>query len=308
MRVEAGAQGECRQSGVDALGDDVHHPVEQFEANVQLGVELDQSRQRRRQVTAAKAEAAADAQQPSRRLPGHGQLIEQLVHIGEDTQRPALGTLAILGQRNAPGGAMQQAGAEGGFEDLDALADVCGRQAELLGRSREALPTSEDEEQPGVALHCQAPRSPWRCDARSRGVRQDRNLRQLSQGQWRGQGGRPGHVGDRRQVDARGSARIHSLSERCDQPQLRDLCRGPEERWNPQRDPHQPDSRGGSDQGRRRAQQEVPQGPGPGAEEGQAVDDACRPAEADERAGARRRRGLYDDAEEGEEIGPANCR
>ncbi|MOA39530.1 hypothetical protein D3C78_1613190 [compost metagenome] len=55
---------------------------------------------------------------------GVGEFIVQLLEIIENAQRPALHALTVLGQRDATAGAVQQTRAEGGFENLDAFADV----------------------------------------------------------------------------------------------------------------------------------------------------------------------------------------
>jgi hypothetical protein len=57
---------------------------------------------------------------------GVGKFVMQLLEVIENAQGPALYAFAILGQGNAAAGAVQEASAEGAFENLDAFADVSG--------------------------------------------------------------------------------------------------------------------------------------------------------------------------------------
>ncbi len=118
---------------VEALGNDVHHPVEHIQAHLQVGVQRAQFSDGRSHMVAAKTEAAADVQHAPRRLARFGQFADEVVQVVEDADRPALGALARLGQGQAPGRAVQQAGTQGFFKDADALADIGRGLSQLIG-------------------------------------------------------------------------------------------------------------------------------------------------------------------------------
>ena len=88
------------------------------------GISLGQQRHRRRHVITPETETAADVQTPTRAVVGVGKFVVQLLEVIENAQRPALHTFAVLGERDAATGAVQQARAKGGFENLDAFADI----------------------------------------------------------------------------------------------------------------------------------------------------------------------------------------
>ncbi|MNN28978.1 hypothetical protein D3C81_1425630 [compost metagenome] len=67
-----------------------------------------------------------------------GNLVAHALHRVEDAQRPLVDPLAILADRHATSGAVQQAHAHVLFEQADALADERGGHPQLAGGGGEA--------------------------------------------------------------------------------------------------------------------------------------------------------------------------
>ena len=105
---------------VDPLGDRIDRPVQDLQADLHLRVADGELGQSGRDVMAAEAGARAHAQRPARRAPGDRELLGHVVHIGEDALRPAVDRLAVVRDRDAAGGPVQEPDAECGLEQADA--------------------------------------------------------------------------------------------------------------------------------------------------------------------------------------------
>ncbi|MNL72123.1 hypothetical protein D3C87_1973830 [compost metagenome] len=75
-------------------------------------------------MIAAETEAAADVQRAAWLVPRLGDFPEEIVKIAQQLLGPHPHPFTIVGQRDAPGGAVQQARRERGFQHGDAFADV----------------------------------------------------------------------------------------------------------------------------------------------------------------------------------------
>lgn len=109
---------------IEALAHQIDHPVEHVQPNVEFRARPGQLTDRRRHMITAETEAAANVQRPRRLVPGLGNLAEKLIEISQQFLRPNSYALAVISQRDASGGAVQQLARQRGFQHRDALADV----------------------------------------------------------------------------------------------------------------------------------------------------------------------------------------
>jgi len=131
---------------VEAFGDRIDQPVEHLETDLQAGMGGDQPGDRRRHQLAPEAEAAADAYPPARRAAPLRDFVDQVVEVVEDGLGAHVDLLAVVGDGDAARGTLEQAHAEHALEHADALADIGGRHAELLGGSDEAALADDGDE------------------------------------------------------------------------------------------------------------------------------------------------------------------
>jgi hypothetical protein len=100
-----------------ALFHQIHCPVQQFQLYFQQGLLHSQCRQRRRQLAAAKATAAAaDADQPFCHLLFLRHRLAHQPHIFQNALRPLMHYLALRSQADMAGGAVKQTLLDGLFQ------------------------------------------------------------------------------------------------------------------------------------------------------------------------------------------------
>ena len=122
---------------VDAFRDEVHPAVEEIQADLEAGMPAPELGQERRYVIAPEAEARADANESLRRRLARADRFEHLVDVLVDALRPRIDRLAFLRDRHPTARAVEELDLQALFENRDALGDIRGRRAELVGRRRE---------------------------------------------------------------------------------------------------------------------------------------------------------------------------
>ncbi len=123
---------------IEALGHNVHQPVEHFKPYLQRRMRRHQPRHHRRHHIAAETEAAADAQQAARHIAPFGHFVQQAVEIFQDSHGMCVHPLAVLADDDAARGAVEQLHAQYLLQDGDTLADIGRRHAQLPRRRRKA--------------------------------------------------------------------------------------------------------------------------------------------------------------------------
>lgn len=123
---------------VDAVGDEVDEAVGRAEHHAQVGIACVEILQRRNHLVQREAFGQVDADHAARRRTG---VVEQRLGIVEIGQQPRTALVvggALGGQRDAPGGPLQQPHAQVLLQILDGIADGGAWQLQLFGRFREA--------------------------------------------------------------------------------------------------------------------------------------------------------------------------
>jgi len=124
--------------GVDALLHEIDEAVGELQVDGDLRVAGEETGQRRRQVALAEQNGPADDELARRRGLEAGQGGLRLLDVAEDALAAGIVGVAALGQRQPPGGAVEQAGAELLLERGELPAHRGERRAERASGGRQA--------------------------------------------------------------------------------------------------------------------------------------------------------------------------
>lgn len=120
--------------------------IEQLQPHRQFRMRRCHARQRGRDHLPPEAEAAADPQHAARQGRAGSHRLDQAVHVIQHTLRPAEHALAFFGDAHLARRAMQQLGAERGFQQPDALGHIGGGYAQFQRGSTKAGAAGDDDE------------------------------------------------------------------------------------------------------------------------------------------------------------------